>query len=672
MENKKLLEAVCVCIGILFLFVGLWDYLDSSRINIYVILSSIVIGAITSYIVAHKNIFKSKLISMAFAAISLGLTLISILLLVVIFNLDSITWLIIIIVGIYLLLFLSEFNHKFFYFILLIYPIYSTYSFLETNIILSLFGTCFILLFCIKLYKDYTQVYKNNTIFSVLVALNTIYIPSKFLYYSLENLIDKPILISFRILTYIIIIDSFVLLYITQFSKLNLSIGLRNTYNVVLSIFSLRFVSRGFWLNIFSHKLVSILIVFIFAVAIISWLLTRILDGSKFCFVLLIIQTINIVSFNLYNAVSTSVFLIILGGVLISLAIFFNKNTIGNKLKKNVFIDNTKLLEQACLCIGILFLFVGLWDYLDFSRLNDYVVLSTLTIGAISSYIVAHKNIFKSTLISIAFAGISLGLAITSIVLLVKIFNLYSIKCLIIVVVGVYLLLFLSEFNHKFFYFVFLIYPIYSLYSFIKTNIILSLLGICFILFFCIKLYKDYIQVYQNNTMFSVLVALTTIYISSRFLYYSIDKLMDKLILNEPIMPYIIIIDSFVLLYIIKFSNLNLSTGLRNTYNVVLSIFSLRFVSCEFWFNIFSTELVSILIVFIFAVAIISWLLTRILDGSKFCFALLIIQTINILLSNLYYEVSTSVFLLILGSVLISLAIFFNKNKIGHKLRNKE
>ena len=66
MENKKLLEAVCVCIGILFLFVGLWDYLDSSRINIYVILSSIVIGVITSYIVAHKNIFKSTLISIAF------------------------------------------------------------------------------------------------------------------------------------------------------------------------------------------------------------------------------------------------------------------------------------------------------------------------------------------------------------------------------------------------------------------------------------------------------------------------------------------------------------------------------------------------------------------------------------------------------------------------------
>lgn len=333
--------------------------------------------------------------------------------------------------------------------------------------------------------------------------------------------------------------------------------------------------------------------------------------------------------------------------------------------------DNKKFLEKAFLCLGVLFLFVGLWNFIDFSLINEYVILIAIAICSVISYVVAHKNKFNSQRISTAFAAISLGLTITSIIMSAKVFRVHSLTWLLVVFVGIYLLLFLSEFNNKFFYFVFLIYPLYSIRFLLETNVILSLLGTCFIVLFCIKLSNDYANEYTEDIVLSVILALMTIYIPTVFLDFFSYNLMQKYLLSGNTLSFIIILDAVVLLYITKFSNLNLLSGFRKTYNFVLSAFSLFFANNYFWKNILPDG-VAILIALIFAGLIIYWLIIKILNGSKPCFLLFIMQSVNITFSNLYGVVSTSVFLMILGGVLISVAILLNKNKVGEKRRKYE
>lgn len=88
--------------------------------------------------------------------------------------------------------------------------------------------------------------------------------------------------------------------------------------------------------------------------------------------------------------------------------------------------ESNKTLERILLCVGTIFLFVGLWSFIDLSFINEYMVLVIATIFSIGLYFVAAKDFFCSKLISNVFATISVGLAMTSLWLFTSTFDVES------------------------------------------------------------------------------------------------------------------------------------------------------------------------------------------------------------------------------------------------------
>ena len=330
--------------------------------------------------------------------------------------------------------------------------------------------------------------------------------------------------------------------------------------------------------------------------------------------------------------------------------------------------ENKTFFEKFFLCLGIIFLFIGLWNFIDFSHINKYFILSIIILLAIIFYIGANKRKNSSRRISLAFATISMGLSITSIIMLMILLKIESIVWLIIITIGIYLLLFLKEFTSKYLYFIGGIYSFFALNVLLGREKILSsfVLGIFIIMYSC-SIVKGYIENYKENKLLSISQGFITVSVVNSLLYYIAEYILRAIpsVYINPT-PIITVILVGILIFILNYSNLNLPSGFAKIYGFFIGLFSLCFTNRFYWQELFPRS-ISILISILFAVFIIYILIVKILNGHKKSFWLLLLQSVNIIFSNLYGLVSMSVFLMILGAVLISIAICLDKNKIRIK-----
>lgn len=320
MENKKLIEKILFCLGMMLLFIGLWQYIDFSLINKYTILGASIVASIVTYFIAKRDLFRSSSISNVFTLISLGLSMTSIYMVYYVYRLVALDWLILVLVGITILSFLIEFNNRIIYFIAAIYMIKASVATMGYDVVKMLVVMLF--LYCLSVIF----IHRNN-VFNVkdwLVPVSITFFQTNLTIYSIYKVLDEVFKIENDTAFYVAIISIIILACILCFTRANSIIGVGKTFQVIFFILFFLMTSVDF-VDAFSFKLMTVItIVTVFTILSLSIHIKNAMCGKTISVVLIVIQFI-ITSSNILKFASFAVFAIFIGVALIGVAIFINK-----------------------------------------------------------------------------------------------------------------------------------------------------------------------------------------------------------------------------------------------------------------------------------------------------------------------------------------------------------
>lgn len=324
MENKKITEKILFCLGILLLFIGLWNFIDFDFINKYTLLGFVVASSVATYFTAKRDSFNSKTISDVFSIIALGLTTTSIYMAKYVFNLDSFGWLASILVGIAFIYYIHEFNIRIVYYIGSLFYLVAISLTVGYNIgpssMVNILGFGFAEYILLK-YGN-----RNPKDLVLQVIVSSIAVLSSILW--LSGLLDKMPIFDPNCLLSIILITVYG--YIVYFSGLELNKRVSGTLKTTLTIFVLQTTVLAFWEQGFSNIVIPIILTILCTLASIYWHLRGLMDGRKVSIVVLVLQFI-VISTNVLRFTTFAVFAMILGAFLILIAILVNKNKIAKK-----------------------------------------------------------------------------------------------------------------------------------------------------------------------------------------------------------------------------------------------------------------------------------------------------------------------------------------------------
>lgn len=326
--------------------------------------------------------------------------------------------------------------------------------------------------------------------------------------------------------------------------------------------------------------------------------------------------------------------------------------------------ENKKITEKILFCLGILLLFIGLWNFIDFDFINKYTLLGLVVVSAVATYFTASKDLFKSKTISNVFSIIALGLTTTSIYMAEYVFNLNSFGWLASILVGIAFIFYIHEFNIRIVYYIGSLFYLIAIgvttgYN-IGTSSLVNILGFGFAEYMLSK----YGNRNPKDLVLQVIVSSTAVISSILWL----SNLLDKIPIFNPncLLSIILIV---VYGYVVYFSGLELNKGISGTLKTTLTIFVLQTTVLEFWEQGFSTIPIPIILTILCTLASIFWHLRGLMDGRKISILVLVLQFI-VISTNVLRFTTFAVFAMILGAFLILVAILVNKNKIAKKKFN--
>lgn len=323
--------------------------------------------------------------------------------------------------------------------------------------------------------------------------------------------------------------------------------------------------------------------------------------------------------------------------------------------------ENKKTLEKILFCVGTIFLFIGLWSFIDFSFMSANMILSIVAILSIGTYFVADKNLFKSKLISNVFATISAGLAMTTLGLFVAIFDVAFLDWIILLISIGLMIFYIYRFNCRPIYIFSLLYCICAGGIALELTLLkeivclIPVLGIIYVLqnkYEILKPRKWFVQVYCISLL-------------SFFMSICIEDILTDIFgtsLSFTFFEFEMILISLMLAYRLYFRNQKTHVNTARAYKFMLTYTLFACSITETWETAFSTSFMPFIFAAIATIASLYWHLKGCLEGKKISYVMFGIQCL-LILTNVVEDLSASVFVMLLGLLLIVGAIFINKRK---------
>lgn len=318
---------------------------------------------------------------------------------------------------------------------------------------------------------------------------------------------------------------------------------------------------------------------------------------------------------------------------------------------------NKKLIEKILFCLGILFLFVGLWRVVDFRFFNKYILIASTIILTIPSYFIAKKDLFNSKTISSAFSIISLGLAITSIYMASKMYKPNTLDWLVIILIGLIILAYLLDFNTKMFYYIGSIYHLIAIFKIMSYDFNEMFIMLIFTFIFATVVIQKHTYEKNKDWIIPVSISLLEFILFMRWFSLFLLKILKGSV-DERCIAVIIV--TSILGCIIYLGNINLPKGVIVSLKTILSMLILITTYIGFWELLFPILILQIIFVSVITIISLYWHIRGAMDGKSISIIAIILQFIVTSLNILKFA-SFDIFAVFIGLGLIVIAVIISK-----------
>ena len=330
MKDKTLIEKLFLISGIIILLIGLFIFIDFTKIIKYIILASLVVSSIILHIVFINIREKYHKTSTILGILSWALAIITFYMFTIVLDLQSLSHIVPLLASIYTLIYLKIFDSKYFLHILIPYAFIECDSILYASdfriniiffILITFIRWALLIHLVINITKIYHRDYKPNPIISFIQNSMLIFFPFLMIV-NLSEILELNI--PFEVFTLVLIASLGALIYFKVTDKFIYS---KKPVVFYFSALSCCLSSLPFWEGLFDGNLPVIMTV-ISAALIIVFLIKLTLSGNKLAFFMLFVHIILFFITVIYEHLSLSIFMIILGMVLISLGYILEKKRV--------------------------------------------------------------------------------------------------------------------------------------------------------------------------------------------------------------------------------------------------------------------------------------------------------------------------------------------------------